>query len=288
MSEQCIKGLIRVMIMAPFAAPFIIPPISTHSHTLILLHDRGSSGQEFGLDILNATDSSGKLLQTRCPGTKFIFPNANHQCVTSMEGGPRMPQWFDNFSTLDPSKREALQLRGLREGSHHIHEIIDAEPIPLENIFLGGFSQGGAMALYALLAYRPDGREGHLGGFVGMSVWLPLRSSLDGLVSYYTGENQEDREAFDINTQVSTLLRNQIGLPPVSSSPPEYGEIPILFVHGKTDNELPVDLAKQATESLRGLGLNATLKEYEGLGHAWRSGDEIDDIAAFLTAQGAT
>ncbi len=273
--------------MSPFTPPFTIPPISSHTHTLIFLHDRGGSGQDFGLGTLSATDSSGKWLQTLLPSTKFIFPTATHQCVTSL-GGPRMSQWFDNFSTLDPSEREALQFRGLREGSLHLHDIVDEEPVPLENIFVGGFGQGSAMALYGLLTFRSERREGRLGGFVGLRGWLPLRRSLDGLVGHLASKNGEGKGAFDLGTQVSTLLRNQIGLPPVTAPAPKYAQIPMLFAHGKEDGDVPLEVVKQAVDSLKGLGLNVTLKTYEGLNHTWRSGDEIDDIAAFLTAHGAT
>lgn len=274
--------------MAPFNQPFTIPPILNHTHTLILLHDRGGSGQQFGLDILGATDSSGKFLQTMFPSTKFIFPSANAQCVTGIPGGPRMPQWFDNYSTKDPSEREALQFKGLREGCHHVHFLIDqeSEAIPLENIFLGGFSQGSAIALYALLTYRSETREGNLGGFVGLSVWLPLRTSLDGLIEFYADETQDDREEYDVNVQVSTLLRNQIGLPPSNASLPLYAQIPIFLGHGLSDAEVSVELARDAAKALTRLGLDVTLKKYAGLGHVWRNGDELDDIASFLGACG--
>ena len=277
--------------MAPFNPPFTIPPISTHTHTLILLHDRGGSGQDFGLDMLNATTSSGMLLQSIFPGMKFIFPNANSQCVTAIEGGPRMAQWFDVYSTIDPSEREALQVKGLREGAQYVHRTLDEEALtlPLENIFLGGFSQGSAMALFALLAYRPLNREGHLGGFVGLSGWLPLKKSLDGLLSDFSDKNQgEGGEASDVNTRISTLLRNQVGLPPVDASPPKLENICIFLGHGEADNEAPLDLARQTTDSFNDLGLNVISKTYDALGHAWRSGDQIDDVAAFLTARGAT
>ena len=275
--------------MPPFALPFTIPSISPHTHTLILLHDRGSTAQEFGLDILNATDSSGNLFQTLFQNTKFIFPTANHQCVTALEGGPRMSQWFDNVSTQDPSVRDVLQYKGLREGCHHLHAIIDDEPVPLENIFVGGFAQGAAMALYALLAYRSEIRNGHLGGFVGMSTWLPLQCSLNGLAPYFSDGNLMDRGFLDDNAQISTRMRDQIGLPPVTAPVPKYNRIPIMLSHGEADDEVPVKLAQQAKETLTSHGMDVSLKTYKDLpSYEWRSGDQITDIAAFLAAQGMT
>ena len=274
--------------MAPFTNSFIIQPISSHTHTLILLHDRGSSGADFALDILNAVTSSGRTLQTLFPGTKFVFPNANHQCVTVL-GGPRMPQWFDNFSTRDPCQREALQFKGLRESAHYIHRLVDDEAsIPLENTFLGGFSQGSAMALYALLAYRPYGRSGSLGGFVGMSGWLPLRKSLDGLISFYADETHAVEEGFDMDTQMSTLLRNQIGLPPTTEPPQKYSQIAFAMFHGEADEEVPTELANQAVDALSKLGLDVTLKSYANLSHQWKNDHELDDVTGFLVSRGVT
>ena len=272
--------------MPPFPAPFIIPPISTHTHTLVLLHDRGSSGQDFGLDLLSAMDSTGRMLQTLFPGTKFIFPTANHQCVTAFIGGPKMSQWFDNVSTTDPSEREALQLKGLREGCKFIHDLVDEESIPSENIYLGGFSQGSAMALYALLTYRSGNQEDDLGGFVGMSGWLPLQNSLHSVTDAYAHACHEQLDDFDVNERVSTLLRNQIGLPPLTIPPPIYRDIPLHFSHGEMDHVVPLKLAQQAAEKLRLLDAPITLKTYEDLDHSCKYNKVIDDIAAFLDFRG--
>lgn len=43
--------------------------------------------------------------------------------------------------------------------------------IPADRIILGGFSQGGALALYSALTYPEK-----LGGVIGLSCWLPLHS----------------------------------------------------------------------------------------------------------------
>lgn len=44
--------------------------------------------------------------------------------------------------------------------------------IPSDRIILGGFSQGGALALYSALTYPEK-----LAGIIGLSCWLPLHSS---------------------------------------------------------------------------------------------------------------
>jgi len=48
----------------------------------------------------------------------------------------------------------------------------EKEGISTENIIVGGFSQGGAVALYTALTSPKK-----LGGIVGLSTWLPLHKS---------------------------------------------------------------------------------------------------------------
>jgi lysophospholipase II len=48
--------------------------------------------------------------------------------------------------------------------------------IPTDRIILGGFSQGGALALYSALTYPEK-----LGGVIGLSCWLPLHSSFPAI-----------------------------------------------------------------------------------------------------------
>ena len=45
--------------------------------------------------------------------------------------------------------------------------------IPRNRIFIGGFSQGGAVALYTAFAVNKP-----IGGIVALSTWLPLHKTL--------------------------------------------------------------------------------------------------------------
>lgn len=56
-----------------------------------------------------------------------------------------------------------------------VHGMINNEikvGIPAERIILGGFSQGGALALYSAMTYPEK-----LAGVIGLSCWLPLHAS---------------------------------------------------------------------------------------------------------------
>ena len=156
-----------------------------------------------------------------------------------------------------------------------VHRIIDAEAkaVGAENVLLGGLSQGCAAALFALLTYRPaDGAGTRLGGFLGMSGWLPLRSkigaSAKGLAEK-SGKGVSD-------ALVSAVARKLVGMPAGEGKPPRLGGTPIYLGHEKEDETVDVELARQAAKALSALGLDVTLKTYRG------DGMENDDMVKFM------
>ena len=88
--------------------------------------------------------------------------------------GFQMPSWFDLYS-LDPSGKE--DEAGIKSAFKLVNSMISEEVksgIPSERIILGGFSQGGAIALYTAL-----NTELRLGGVVALSCWVPLHKQLN-------------------------------------------------------------------------------------------------------------
>lgn len=64
---------------------------------------------------------------------------------------------------------------GIKKAAKLVHGMIDQEikeGIPAERIMLGGFSQGGALALYSALTFTQ-----RLAGVVALSCWLPLHKT---------------------------------------------------------------------------------------------------------------
>nr|CAI5839907.1 unnamed protein product [Callosobruchus analis] len=104
----------------------------------------------------------------RPPHVKVICPTANTMPVT-LNGGYRMPSWFD-LKTLDESGPEDEP--GIKAAAKQVHTLIDSEisaGIAADRIVVGGFSQGGALALYSMLTYPKK-----LAGVVALSCWLPI------------------------------------------------------------------------------------------------------------------
>lgn len=86
-------------------------------------------------------------------GLRFVFPQAPSQPIT-INGGLHMPAWYD-IRSLDGSSR-AQDLDGIRRSEARIAALIEREEergIPAHRIVVGGFSQGGAMALHTALRY---------------------------------------------------------------------------------------------------------------------------------------
>lgn len=83
-----------------------------------------------------------------------------------------MPSWFD-LKTLDMYGPEDAD--GIKKATANIMTMIQSEissGIPANRILIGGFSQGGALALHIGLTNTQA-----LGGIIALSGWLPLHKS---------------------------------------------------------------------------------------------------------------
>ena len=101
--------------------------------------------------------------------TKFILPTASSIPI-SINGGMEMNGWSDIHGlSMDATEdRKGFDLAAAR-----VNAIIRSEiekGIPASKIAIGGFSQGGALALHVSLR-SPNS----FAGCVALSTWLPLR-----------------------------------------------------------------------------------------------------------------
>ncbi|KAG4431278.1 hypothetical protein IFR05_013244 [Cadophora sp. M221] len=276
--------------------PYVVQPTSTHTHTFILLHGLGSNGEKFGAEFLESSISSNGTKFTEIfPGAKFIFPTSKKRRSSAYRRAT-INQWFDIASLEDPFKRRDVQFQGLAESSQYIRCILsrELETILSKNIFLGGLSQGCAMALGVLLSL-----EFPLGGFVGMSGWLPFRNDIDeinrfGATELGNGddgdlspfEEADGSENLDpsitaINFARDILSMDKLG-PLTSINEQTCLATPVLLCHGLDDQKIKCTLGEEAAHTLSSLGMQITWKDYSGLGHWYKIPDEIDDIVEFL------
>lgn len=142
----------------------ILPHIALESgksprHCVIWLHGLGADGQDFA-------PVAGEL-ELPVP-VRYLFPHAPQRPVT-INGGYVMRAWYD-IATQDIGARQ--DEAGIRDSQAAVEALIAREVargIPPQDIYLAGFSQGGAIALHTALR-----QQSPLGGVLALSTYLPL------------------------------------------------------------------------------------------------------------------
>lgn len=133
---------------------------------IIWLHGLGADGEDF-LPLVE------ELRLPNINDIKFVFPSALFRPI-SVNNGISMRAWFD---LLDLGINRTEDEFGITQSLKVISNIIQKEidnGIPADKIIIGGFSQGGAMAIYTGLRFKEK-----LGGVVVFSGYCPLIKSLD-------------------------------------------------------------------------------------------------------------
>ncbi|CAH8875121.1 unnamed protein product [Trichobilharzia szidati] len=210
----------------------VVSPRSKHTATLIFLHGLGDTGHGWS-----------DALRSHVPDYfKVICPHANSIPVT-LNGGMQMPAWYDIYALSENARQDEA---GIKEASSELGKFVDSEVkagIPIENIVIGGFSQGGSVALYNALT-----GTSRYGGVVAFSCWLPLH------VKFMTSP---------------TLL-----------TMPK--DVPIFQCHGLQDCTIPFAMGKLTHELLQTFQLSkCELKSYPHLSHS-SCEQEMEDLRAFL------
>ncbi|KAJ6497462.1 Alpha/Beta hydrolase protein [Mycena sanguinolenta] len=271
--------------------PLVVQPRGAHTHTIIMLHGRGSNAERFGLELLKAqTSESNKTLAEHFPGLKFIFPTAKKRRAAMFNRTP-INQWFDNHSLEEPLKNQDLQYDGLRETSAFVHGLImqEAQLIGVERVILGGLSQGCAAALHVLLNFQPE--TGALLGFVGMCGWLPFAASFmdepgeDNIFSPALGGPVDPAaDMVRLQRSAANTARDIASLSALDSDPttsPAFVRTPIFLGHGTHDEKVRIRLGECARDVLQQLGCQIEWKEYDE-GHWYKVPEQIDDLVSWL------
>ncbi|WDE06606.1 dienelactone hydrolase family protein [Thalassomonas viridans] len=134
--------------------------------SVIWLHGLGADGHDFEPIVPEL-----KLSQKHA--VRFIFPHAPKIPVT-INGGMVMPAWYDILDMNINRKVDNVQLQASADAVIALVEQELARGIPSEQIFLAGFSQGGAVAYQAALSYDKP-----LGGLLTMSTYLATADTLE-------------------------------------------------------------------------------------------------------------
>ncbi|MDB6158410.1 MAG: carboxylesterase [Gammaproteobacteria bacterium] len=132
---------------------------------VIWLHGLGADGHDFAPIVPQLVGPDERPL-------RFVFPHAPVRPVT-INGGMPMRAWYD---ILGFDRGIPQDTAGIRASAAEAAELISRENqrgIPTKRIVLGGFSQGGAISLFA----GPRHPE-KLAGIMGLSCYLLLEDLL--------------------------------------------------------------------------------------------------------------
>ena len=129
------------------------------THSIIWLHGLGADGHDFAPIV-------PELVDPAWPALRFVFPHAPVRPVTINNGMP-MRAWYDiaGFDARAPQDEA-----GVRASIAAVEALIAREHqrgVPAGRIVLAGFSQGGAIALFAGLRHPQ-----RLAGLVALSTYL--------------------------------------------------------------------------------------------------------------------
>lgn len=288
-----------------FSEPLVFAPTAVHTHTIILLHGRGSKAAIYVQELAS--------LQQAFPHAKLIFPQARKQRATVYKKSITR-QWFDDWHLSSDLQStdvvhmrydEGLQTSGLGETVLYLHGLIRAEALLVggaRKVVVGGFSQGAAASLVAALLWNGSER---LGGVVAMSGWLPYLRQMTEMLE--VGEDggsgdqgmpveEEDLDNFDPFDRAACpgetgrgsggveaalgWLREEIDMP--ADGDHRLQSTPFLFCHGLNDRKVEPDRSQDASEFLARMGMKSVERKCH-TGHAHEvSGLMLDDVVGFL------
>ncbi len=191
-----------------------IETASPVSHSVIWLHGLGASGDDF-VPVVPELGVPSDL------GVRFIFPHAPVRPIT-INNGMAMRGWYD-ITSLNFDEREQ-DVAGTQASAAAVNQLIEQEigrGIPAGNIVLAGFSQGGAVALYAGLT-----SQHRTAGILALSTYLPLVD------------------------QVFVDMKNR------PDADDDRTTLPIFFAHGTHDDVIRLQYAEESKDALMGAGFN--------------------------------
>lgn len=264
-----------------YETPVVLEPVSTHMTTLILLHGTSTSGYEFAASLMLFD------LQSQLPFTRFVFPTGKMRPTTVFEGRDSHA-WFDLTSFHDRTMDEANQIQGVKESILYLEGVIQAEIDDLlgdaEKVAVGGFSQGCAMV--GMLISSGIFAELGIGGWVGMSGWLPFRASLERVTGACVIGSEDDVEKLQANRLAAKkyVSKDILGITAqeveITEERPENK--PQLWMgHGEDDTKVPLEWGISMKKMMHNLGVKVMMDTYPGLEHGHNEA-EMTDLVKFL------
>ncbi|KAM0260393.1 hypothetical protein ACHAQJ_002794 [Trichoderma viride] len=279
----------------------LVTQVQVDTTSFILLHENNSSGREVSHAFkagLQPVDIRGLLVDTH-----FFAPNAPFTtCEWHPDRKRRQYCWFTPTNLGDANDTAALyQWKQLSFSMNTLRRVIEQESrvVGRENVYVLGFGTGFAVAAtYILQAEEP------IGGLLGIRPWLPFHGDLKSIAlygktvtaldqmpnqgGYGSGANDEPLSGAstptlradddDAGATTSEAMLKRVagfldylvltGFPPMDRRILEHvdSSTPVILVHDMDDRRVGLVHAKEALETLRKFGFNASLDIMEGQG----------------------
>jgi predicted esterase len=208
----------------------LTPTSGTYANVMIFMHGLGDQADGW----------ASLMPDLRLEETKFVLPSALDRPIT-LNGGVRMPGWSDIYS-LGEHMDSHEDKDGFEASANRILQLVRAETdkgIPSNKIVIGGFSQGGALALHVALRSKQ-----RLAGCIALSAWLPLRDEYPVALS---AEAKDSLRIFQVHGTADQVVRLDWG----QSS---HSIIKQLLHDGKAESEAVVGDHGAGQEALPGRG----------------------------------
>lgn len=164
---------------------------------------------------LGDTPAGWAALKMQMPAIEWVFPAAPISSVT-INGGAQMTSWFDVLDwPIGLSARNDVE--GMKESVALIHkelEGLEARGVPASAIVLGGFSQGGAVAMSAAFSYKS-----RLAGCICLSGWL-FEQDIQGGPPVFWGHGQFDNIVLPEQQEAGVEILKKAGIDVTSKAYP--------------------------------------------------------------------
>ncbi|KAK6356867.1 hypothetical protein TWF718_001207 [Orbilia javanica] len=255
-----------------------------HESTIIFLHGRGDFGSSVARSLIGRPINSEHSEASRqnsnitfhhlLPRTKFVFPTSLRRQIERFRGEAMLIQWFDIDSLSITDYCDDGQIEGIKESTDYIHQLIQAEVdagIPPEKIVVMGISQGCATGAIAVMRY-----PGKLGGFVGISGWLPFITRIQEML-------EKDGDFVTVLEYIENRLES--GKEVTRENAREVLKTPVFLGHGIGDTKIVPLSGERLRNALKGMKFQEVVWATYRVGHWWCN-EELIHIAAWLGLKG--
>ncbi|KAF7903784.1 uncharacterized protein EAF01_006833 [Botrytis porri] len=196
-----------------------------HTRSVILVHDVFDTAVGWAKEFMEAR-LNGETIMSIFPGTNWCFPEVDYpwlvQDIESDTSDPtdEMVDLWTAYSETVQSEERLDILEALGQMMEPIQQLVDRESnlVGIQNVFIGGLSDGATAALHLFLASQGN-HGGGMGGFIGMNGVLPFHAQVK--LRMDTTPNLEDLsleeytdKQMQIFNDVVSFMRNTLDLPP--------------------------------------------------------------------------